>query len=183
MSPFKFRGFVSLLLTLTFLVVVATGLVLWLAHSPQTFGIGKGVWKHSHIFVSLLMLIAGVTHLCLNWSVLMNYLRNNVTRQFTRFRELAVAVALTGAVIAVAALGSPDPMQRVNAMTLQQIAEKSNKPVDELVALLKKEGIEVHNPADSVTEISQHNKQQPKVVTDVLARAIPDLIGPPRGAH
>ena len=51
MAKFHFRGFISLLLSISFLVVVFTGLVLWLSHSPQTFGIGKGAWKHAHIFV------------------------------------------------------------------------------------------------------------------------------------
>jgi hypothetical protein len=69
MSRFHFRGFVSILLSLAFLVAAATGLVLWLAHAPQTLGIGKGVWKQTHIYVSLSMLAAGVLHLCLNWSV------------------------------------------------------------------------------------------------------------------
>ena len=55
-------------------MVLASGLVLWLSHSPETFGIGRGVWRHTHIHLSLVMGAAAILHSVLNWSVFWSYL-------------------------------------------------------------------------------------------------------------
>jgi hypothetical protein len=184
MSKFSGRSFTSLLLTFAFAVVVATGLVLWLAHSPETFGIGKGVWKHTHIFVSLLMVVAGVTHLCLNWSSLWGYFWSKTAHRMNRKWELAAAVVAMVLVISLASLeGDHGDMQRLGGMNLQQIAQNCNKSVDDIVAMLKKDGIDVHNPADSILEISQHNNRSPMAIVSVLQREVPEALRPPRGTH
>jgi len=100
-----------------------------LPHSPQTLGIGKGAWKHAHIFVALLMTVAGIVHLVLNWSVYWSYLWERTARRMNRKWELALALLI--------------------------------------VVALKKEGIAVHDPADSLKEIAEHNK----VSTDVVCAA------------
>jgi hypothetical protein len=159
MSKFNMRGFTSLLLSFSLLVVFATGLVLWLAHSPQTFGIGKDVWKHVHIWTSLLMSVTAILHLVLNWSVYWSYLWQRAAARLNQKWELALALGITVAIVGTAALHpSDDMLKRFAAMNLPQIAQMSNQSVDELVAVLKKEGIDVHDPADSLREIAEHNE-------------------------
>jgi hypothetical protein len=170
MSRFNLRGFASLLLSLSFVVVLATGLVLWLAHSPQTFGIGKEVWKHTHIWTSLLMAVAAVLHFVLNWSVYWSYLWRKAAARLNLKWELALALAVTVAIVATAALHPDDMAQRFAVMNLPQIAQMSGQTVDELVAILKKEGIAVHEPKDSLREIAEHNKVPPQAVSSVLMR-------------
>jgi hypothetical protein len=183
MTGFRWRGFISILLSLTCLVVVTTGLVLCTAHAPTTFGIGKGVWKHAHIFVSFLMLIAGVVHFCLNWAVFRNYLWERAARRLNQKWELATAVALTVAVLGVASLGGHADMQRLNSMTLQQMAQQCGKPVDELVAVLKKGGLDVHDAGHSLLEISRDNKQPPQAIFAILQREVPEAMRPQHGGH
>jgi hypothetical protein len=174
MSKFNIRGFASLLLSFSFPVVLVTGLVLWLAHSPQTFGIEKGVWKHLHIFTSLLMAAAAVLHFALNWPVYWGYLWKRSVGGLYQKWELALALGITVLIVATAAYHpSEDMMQRFAAMNLPQIAKMSNQPVDEIVALLKKEGIDVHDPADSLREIAEHNKVSPQAVCSILLRQMP----------
>jgi hypothetical protein len=183
-SKFQFRGFISILLSLAFVIVVVTGLVLWLSHSPQTFGIGKGVWKHTHIFLSLLMLIAGAIHFWLNWPVFCSYLWQKATGRLNQKRELALAVAIV-ALITIPGLfhDGPGDLQRLGAMNLQQVAQRSGKPVDQIVSVLKQEGIDVHNPADSLLEIAQHNNSAPDALLAVLYRTMPEAMPPMRGEH
>jgi hypothetical protein len=169
MSRFNWRAFVSFVLSLSFPLVLATGLVLWLADSPQTFGIGKGVWKHTHIWASLLMSAAAILHFVLNWSVYCGYLWQRAACGRSRKWELALALLVTVAIVATAALDRHDGMmQRLVGMNLPQIAEMSNQSVDQLVARLKKEGIDVHDPADSLREIAEHNKVPPQRLATIL---------------
>jgi hypothetical protein len=183
MLKFHFRGFISILLSLAFVVVVATGLVLWLAHSPETFGIGKGVWKHCHIFASLLMLIAGLLHFWLNWSVYWSYLWQQGARRLNQKWELLGALAIVAAVVGLASLGGHGDMGRMLRMNLQEIAEKSGNPLDRVVSTLKDKGIAVHDPSDSVVEIAQHNGVAPDVVVGVLHHEMPEAMGRFRGGH
>jgi hypothetical protein len=171
MSKFNTRGFTSLLLSVSFLVVLVTGLVLWLAHSPQTFGIGKGAWKHTHIFVSLLMAAATILHFVLNWSVYRSYLLQRATGRLNQKWELALAVVIVGLVISTASLdGHGDLTQRLGAMNLPQIARMSGQPVDQIVSLLKKEGIHVHDLTDSLAAIAKHNERPPQAVCAIIQR-------------
>jgi hypothetical protein len=183
MVRFHFRAFVSLLLSIAFLIAVATGLVLWLAHAPQTFGIGKGVWKHVHIYASLLMLVASILHFWLNWSVYWSYLWRRAAGRLNQKKELALALAVTAAIVCMASLGGHGDMERLASMSLQKIAEKSGKPVEQMISVLKNEGIAVHDPADSVLEIAQHNGSGPGAVLGVLHREMPEAMASVREGH
>jgi len=183
MLRIHFRGFISILLSLAFLVAVATGIVLWLSHSPETFGIGKGVWKHCHIFVSLLMLLAGVLHFWLNWLVYWGYLWQQSAGRLNQKRELALALTVIVAVIFAASFGGHGDRGRLFGMSLQTIAEKSGKPVDQMISHLKKEGIAIHDPADSVLEIAQHNGTGPDTVLGALHRTMPEAMAAVQGGH
>ena len=181
MSRFHFRGFISMLLTLSFLVAAVTGVVLWVAHSPEILGLGKGAWKHTHIFVSLLMVVAAGIHLSLNWSVFCSYLWEQAAKRLNRKWELVAAVIFVGALTGMAMVTGPDDTKRMAAMSLEQIAQKSGKPVDQIVSVLKLSGIDVHNPADSIQEIAEHNKQGPGPVLAVLRREMPEVLASLRG--
>jgi hypothetical protein len=183
MFTIRFRGFISILLSLAFLLVVLTGLVLWLSHAPETFGLGKGVWKHGHIFLSLLMLLAGILHFWLNWSVYWRYFRSTSAGRAWRVQELALALAITALVVCMASLGGQGDMGRLFGMALREVAANSDQPVDRLVATLKEEGIAVHDPGDSILEIAQHNGTAPDAVLGALRRALPDAMRPLRGPH
>jgi hypothetical protein len=173
------RIFTSILLSLAFLVVVVSGLVLWLSHSPQTFGIGKGVWKHAHIYVALLMTVAGVLHLAMNWTIYWSYLWEKAFRRMNHKPEIALSLLIVVAVAAMAAIGNHGgPMQSLGLMSLRQIAERAGMSADQLVAELKKQGIAVHDPADSLKEIAEHNK----VSTDAVCTAVQKHLSPGRAA-
>jgi hypothetical protein len=174
MPQFNTRSFTSLLLSFAFVIVFISGLVLWLSHSPQTLGIGKGAWKHAHIWASLLMSAATILHFVLNWSVYYGYLRQKATAGLTRKWELALALAITTAVVASAILlPSDDMMQRFMAMNLPQIAQMTGRSVDDIVAGLKKERINVHDPADSLREIAEHNKISPQALVGIIQPPMP----------
>ena len=147
-------------------------------------GLGKGVWKQAHIYVSLLMAVAAVVHLCLNWSLYWGYLWKRATSRPNQKLEFALALAITAVVAYVASLGGGGaPMRRFAMMTPRDIASQSGQPVEKFVEAMEKEKIAIHNPADSLTEIAEHNKTSVKAVLDVVGRVSPDAlrIGPSAG--
>lgn len=123
MSKFNVRGFVSLVLGLSFLIVLVSGLVLWLAHSPQTFGIGHGVWKHVHIFTSLLVGAAAIGHFVLNWSKFLCYLWPTTSDRRALKWEAIGAVLLVVVIVGAAAMHGPSPKGR-HGPPNQQNAER-----------------------------------------------------------
>ena len=176
-TKFQLRGFTSILLSLSFIVVVATGLVLWLSHSPQTFGIGKGVWKHTHIFTSLLMLIAGLIHLWLNWKVLWSYLWNKTAGGLNQTRELALAVIVMAVVLVPGFFGGHG-MPPMDKISVKDIAARSGQSTENFVSNLEKEGIKVHNPADPLTEVAEHNKITVEKLFAVIQQQTPEGMRP-----
>lgn len=207
MSKFHGRGLTSLLLSFSFLVALVSGLVLWLVHPSQSggaggallFGLGKGAWKQAHIWVSLLMAASGIMHLCLNWSLYWGYVWQRARRGLNQKLELGLALAITAAVFSVSALGGGgDPMRRLAMMTANDVARSASQPVEQFVRAMEKEGIAIHNPADSLQEIAEHNQTTPQAVLEVVSRVSPSALrmgppghggpmgghgGPPRGGH
>jgi hypothetical protein len=189
LTRFHLRGFASVLLSLTFLVVAASGLLMWLVHPSAPgggpgliLGIGMGAWKSAHIYVSLLMLVAAVTHFCLNWSLYCSYLWSKAGRRVNQKWEIGLALAMTVAVAwGSSLLASSRDAQRLASMSPKDVAERAGRPVDQVVSLLEKEGIAVHDPADSVKEIAEHNQVASADVLAAMGRVVPEGMRPPRG--
>lgn len=170
MSRFNWRSFTALLLSFSFIFSLATGLVLWLSHSPQFLGIEKAVWKHTHIWMSLLMAISAILHFVLNWSVYRSYLWQKATCRPNLKWEFGLVLVITATIIGTAVLHPSDGMmQCFAAMSLSQVAQMSGQPVD---AILKKEGVDVHNPADSLREIAEHNRLPPQAVCAIVQQQL-----------
>ncbi|MEN6450415.1 MAG: DUF4405 domain-containing protein [Thermoguttaceae bacterium] len=181
MSRFNGRGFASLLLSLSFVIALTTGLVLWLSHSPQTFGVGKGAWKHIHIFVALLMSIVAICHLVLNWRVYWGYIWQKAAGRLNLKWELALAVLVTAGVCCTTLLEDHSrPRLNLAAMSLRQVAGNAGQSVEKIVAALKSQGIEVHDPADSLREIAEHNKLSAERVCAAIERQAPGGLMPSR---
>ena len=93
------RGFVSLLTLFGFLIMSATGLVLYI--SPvgrvaywinwEMIGLTKTGWGNIHILSSILFLVAGAFHIYFNWKPLLNYFKDKARKGVKLRRELAVS--------------------------------------------------------------------------------------------
>ncbi|MBN2578609.1 MAG: DUF4405 domain-containing protein [Pirellulales bacterium] len=106
MSKFNVRGFIAFLLSFAFLLIVISGLILWLATPPRDlsgpwliFGMTRGAWKHLHIWIGLTMLVVGVIHLILNWSIYWCYLWNRTNRRPNMIWELLLALLIAALIV------------------------------------------------------------------------------------
>ena len=111
---FRTRGFISLLLALSFLLAATSGSVLFLTPRGRVAnwtgwtmaGMTKHEWIALHVNACLLLLVGASLHLVLNWRVFWSYIRARSVG-FNLKWEMAASVLLTGALVAGTLLDVP----------------------------------------------------------------------------
>ena len=107
-KAFNGRAFVSLLSTVGFLVLVVTGIIMWMQPHGRVaywtiwrfWGITKDQWTDVHIIGGLLFLVSGIFHLYYNWRPLMNYLSGKAQSQLKHKTELGLSALVLVLVVA-----------------------------------------------------------------------------------
>jgi hypothetical protein len=97
---FQLRGFTSLLLTLLFLALSFSGVILYVTPRGRManwtgwtmLGLEKQGWQAIHINIALLFLIAAGLHLFLNWGLFWGYIKKMKL-------EMLVAVVIAGGLL------------------------------------------------------------------------------------
>lgn len=111
----QLRGTVSLLAGLTFLILVSSGLALYIAPRGRVanwsgwalLGLEKEQWAALHMTLGLLFLVAIACHLFFNWKILMSYIRRRSGERKMRLRELLLALGIVAICIAGTLLEAP----------------------------------------------------------------------------
>ena len=101
-ARFNVKGFTSLVLMIAFLVLDASGIVLFIgphgrvAHSTgwTLLGLDKGQWMHLHLTTALLFLMAALFHLIWNWGMFWGYIKKKAARGLNLKLEMAVALVI-----------------------------------------------------------------------------------------
>ena len=129
-ARFHWRAFVTLYVTLSFLLLAVSGIVLYVAPpgrvanwSRWTLGaLDRHGWQSVHTVVALVFVLAGAFHLWFNWRTFWFYLRSKLAEGLLAKRELALA---TAAVVAVAGLTLADLPPFGSVMDLGDRAKES----------------------------------------------------------
>lgn len=106
--PFHTRGFASLLMLVSFPLLVLSGIVLYIAPRGRfanwnewfVLGLRKDQWSAIHINLSLLFLIMALLHMVMNWRVVVAYFKRRRHTGQTLRKEFACATALLVALLA-----------------------------------------------------------------------------------
>lgn len=117
---FHWRSATSFTLAGVFLVMLCSGVILYLSPRGRTahwtdwtmFKLSKDQWTSLHINISILFIAASIFHLVLNWKLFWGYIRKKTTGNLNRKSELGVAVLLT----LVFAIGSAAVVQPFKAV-------------------------------------------------------------------
>jgi membrane protease YdiL (CAAX protease family) len=108
------RGFVSVVLMFSFLALALTGIVFLVGLAEKGFwGLDKEGWETMHINGSLLVLVAAVTHIVLNWKAFWGYLKKKGAEGLKLHWSVLVAIALVVIVMAATALSIP-PFEEIH---------------------------------------------------------------------
>ncbi|MDQ1300585.1 MAG: hypothetical protein QG637_504, partial [Chloroflexota bacterium] len=105
---FQWRALTSVLMTLGFMMLALSGLMLFLAPPGRVanwtnwtlLGLRKHDWGNLHIWFGTLFLVMTALHTFFNWRPLVSYFKNRATRSIGFRKEWAVA-----AVVAVVVFG------------------------------------------------------------------------------
>ena len=113
--PFSVRGFTSMLLMLCLLMLLASGVALYLAPRGRVANLtswtalflSRQQGVAVHINASLLFVVVTATHLVMNWSRMVGYLKKRARPGINMKRELAAAVAVACVIFVGTALELP----------------------------------------------------------------------------
>lgn len=171
-NNFHYRSFTSFIVLITFLFIAISGIFLYfappgrVAHwSLWTFlGLTKTQWQAIHTICAFGFIISSAFHLYFNWSILMGYLKKKMERRINRSKELIGALLLTGLIVVLTLVEIPPfstimdwgealsdswsnentepPIPHAELMTLPQLAESLNIPLEQIMTRLKKAGME-----------------------------------------
>lgn len=112
---FSFRGLITYLVVLSFLVMLISGIVNFLAPSGRISrqvgwtlaGLDRTGWQTLHLSFAVVFAAAGLVHLAFNWKGLLHYLRNRANHHLTLKWEAVLALVVTLWLIASAVLALP----------------------------------------------------------------------------
>ncbi|PAY19192.1 hypothetical protein CKO51_12600 [Rhodopirellula sp. SM50] len=111
--PFSVRGFTSIVLVLGMLMMLTSGLALYLAPRGRVANatawtalwLSRQQWAAVHINASILFGAAASAHVVMNGSRLIGYIKKRAALRVNMKRELTCAIAVTGVVLAGTVLG------------------------------------------------------------------------------
>jgi hypothetical protein len=188
------RKLTSLTALLSFAVLVASGVVLFLTPQGRVaywsewhlWGLTKEAWGAMHILLSLLFLVAGVVHIALNWKAILTYLRDRKKGLRAPTPEFAISAVLTTLFTVGALLGWPPfrwvmdlntyakdqgsrtygepPYGHAEQSTLQAFTQKMGMDLEKAQGLLRGQGISVQGPQERLQDIAKRNHLTPQQV-------------------
>jgi hypothetical protein len=176
-KPFSVRGFTSLLLVLCMMMLLASGLALYVAPrgrvanftSWTALSLSRQQWAAVHINASILFGVVTSTHLVMNWSRLVGYMKKRAKPEIHMKRELASAVAVACVIIAGTVLELPPISIPVEfKYDLRDAWEQRIEPI----ANQYTPGHQVHLAPSELPNPSLHKSNRNSVDTQPLAHGL-----------
>jgi len=186
---FAWRALTSVLIALSFLVLVATGVVLFVSPPGRVanwtnwaiLGMTKKDWTALHIWFSVLFLLVAIFHLVFNWRPMLSYFKDRLTRRPGFRGEWLAALAICGAVYAGTRASLPpfssflafnervkeswdQPQQRApiphaELLTLEALAQKAGLDLATATNRLHARGVSNLAPDIVVQDLAEKNRQ------------------------
>lgn len=99
-KKFKLRAFVSLYMTIAFLVMAISGIILFIAPPGRIanwsywsiLGLTKAEWQATHIVFTFVFVLATVLHIIYNWKPLITYLASKISGISSIRKELTLSI-------------------------------------------------------------------------------------------
>lgn len=188
---FNWRAFFSLYIVISFVVIAATGIVLYVTPpgrvanwSEWTFaGLTKEQWQAVHTIFTFVFVVAAGFHVYFNWKIRLAYLRNRFHAGIPRWRELMLSSALVAALMAMtlgrvpplsyvidaretisASWSTPltePPVPHAELLTLAKLGETIKMPLEKIQAKLSQAHIDVGGPEATLGEIAERHGLRP----------------------
>ncbi len=195
---FNWRAFFSLYVVISFVVMIVTGLVLFVAPPGRVAtwaewtlgGLTKVQWQALHTTFTTFFVVAAAFHVYFNWRILVSYLKNKFHQGVPRKRELgwsaAAALALVTLTLgqvppvgyimdaseaASASWSGPStepPVPHAELLTLAKLAETVKVPAERFLAKLDAAGLSAGAPDATLGEIAEVHDLTPAALYTML---------------
>jgi len=182
-SFFTMFGFLIIAVTGLVLYIVPEGRIAYWTHW-ELIGLAKTDWGNIHILSSILFIAAGIFHTYFNWKPIVNYIKDRVTGGLNSKRELAISSAVSVIIIFSALFSIPPlsymidfneyvkdkwivseeyepPYGHAEQTSFNVFVKKMSIDIDQALAELKGNNIEVADVSLSLGEIAKNNKISP----------------------
>jgi hypothetical protein len=208
---FKTKGFISLLLACSFTVAAFSGAILYITPRGRVanwsgwtmLGLDKHQWSAIHINACALVLLIAAWHLFMNWRVFWSYIKRRSSGLNLK-TEMAVAALVTGLLVAGTIYEVPplttfvawnetiknsweqeaptSPAPHAEEFTLTRFAGNLGIDVNEMVASLQQQGLDVEDSEITVGTLAAENGIVPSQVYSLVSKSFPEAIpSTPRG--
>jgi hypothetical protein len=112
---FSFRGLITYLAAISFLVMLTSGVVNFLAPNGRIsrqldwtlLGLDRPAWQTLHLSFAVVFVVVGVIHLAYNWKGLLHYLRDRASHHITLKWEAVTALLVSLLLVGSAVLALP----------------------------------------------------------------------------
>jgi len=190
-KKFNPRGFLSLYIALSFLIMTISGIILFLSPAGRVanwsnwrlFGLLKSQWQAVHTIFTFIFVVAITFHLFFNWRPLLAYLKTKIGSTVVLRKEILAASAIAilffvltvynvtpfGSVMAFgeslkdswSAQNNEPPIPHAEEQTIQKFAETIKISTDDLKNKLASKGIIIDSDSATIKEISKQNNVSP----------------------
>ena len=195
---FKTRGFVSITLLLSFIIITLSGIVLYvMPHGRVAYwtnwkmaGLSKDDWDAVHTIFGFVFILVACVHFYLNWAPFTGYLKSKVRKGLRLKKELAAAILISGSLIAgtladippfstIMAIGESikeswvndteePPIPHFELKTLDELIKQLVQSPEDVVQKLEKQGIIIDNIQHTLKSIAEENDLSPMELYSII---------------
>jgi hypothetical protein len=185
------RGFVSISLMLSFIIMSLTGIVLYITpHGRVAYWINwklaalsKDDWRAVHTIIGMVFMLMGAVHLAYNWKVFVSYLKNKIQKGLRLKKELVVSTLFIGLITVCTIAEIPPfkaildvgdsikaswgvgvvraPIPHAELMTIGGLIENLGLSYENVMSNLDKYGIKIENTDEIINSISERYDMSP----------------------
>jgi len=197
---FSIRGFTSFTLTLMFVVMALSGIVLYIVPPGRVaywinwklVGLTKENWAAVHTIFSYLFVIVALIHLYFNWTIFKGYLISRVEKGLRMKKELSAAIIITLAVFIGTLFELPPfgttmdigeslkesweegqpvaPAPHTELKTLEEVVEEFGMRLDRVLDKLERNGVKVTDTSKTLKDIAADNGISPSELYEIIGR-------------
>jgi len=197
-NSFKFRAFISLYISFAFVIMVISGIILYIAPPGRIahwsywsiLGFTKTEWQGLHTIFTFIFVIAGIFHIYYNWKPLVKYFTNKFYGKSTVRNELIAAVIFSLVIFAGTYYQIPPfstvlnfgeeitdswsdesnepPIPHAEELTLPELAEQLKTNTKTLMNKLRKNNIQVEDSMTTLKILAEKYNKTPSELYSII---------------
>lgn len=137
-------------------VVIASGLVMIISGIMLFFHLGEDFVKWTHEWIGIVMAVGIVLHVHFHWKGFKQYFSKTIGLSI-----VVVILSISAVLVIQSGNNEPHPakllVERYSSKPLQQVAVFENRELEQLVADLKTEKIDITSPEQNLQQIAKNN--------------------------